>query len=103
MATIWWTLRADLDLDDIYNYAARSSRQNAARLADSLVRAVAPLADYPRLGRVVPEFADLGLREVLMPPYRLVYAVLEGDVVEMQAIYHSSRDLRRHLREDFSN
>jgi hypothetical protein len=41
------------------------------------------------------------LREIVLPPYRIVYGVLDGDVVEIQGIFHSSRDLRRLLGDDF--
>jgi plasmid stabilization system protein ParE len=100
VATIRWTVRADLDLEHIHRFIARTSLENAAILAANLVAAVEPLTDFPSLGRTVPEFADRGLREVLVPPYRIVYAILEGDVIEVEGIYHSSRDLRRHLPDD---
>jgi len=102
VATIRWTLRASLDLDSIHDFVARTSAENAAHLAENLVAAVDQLSDFPRLGRTVPEFADRGLREVIAPPYRVVYAVLDDDVVEIQGIYHSSRDLRRHLPQTFT-
>lgn len=99
MATISWTLRANRDLGDLYDFIARSSPVSAAKVASDLYEAVQPLADFPLLGRTVPEFPDLGVREVVVPPFRVIYRILEGEMVEITAIYRSSQDLRRHLSE----
>jgi toxin ParE1/3/4 len=37
--------------------------------------AVERLTDYPESGRVVPEFGIARLREVIHPPFRIVYRV----------------------------
>lgn len=97
MATIRWTLRARLDVQDIRNFLARSSIQNAGAFEQSILDAVRRLEDFPRVGRIVPEFDREDLREILVPPYRVLYLTLKDEVVEVQAIYHSSRDLRRVL------
>jgi len=39
----------------------------------SLVDAVKDLADYPEMGREVPEFNVPMLRELIRPPFRIVY------------------------------
>jgi hypothetical protein len=36
----------------------------------------------------------------LVPPYRVIYKILDGSDVEIQALFHSSRDLRRSMTED---
>ena len=43
------------------------------RLVREIVAAVERLADYPESGRVVPEFDDPQLREIIHPPFRIVY------------------------------
>ena len=52
MATIRWTLRAQLDLQEIRNFTARSSPRNALALTEYILTAVRPLENFPRLGRV---------------------------------------------------
>jgi plasmid stabilization system protein ParE len=100
VATIRWTLRAQLDLQEIRNFAARSSPQNARALGEYILTPVRRLEDFPRSGRILPGFDERGLREVLANPYRILYIIRAGEVVEIQAIYHSSRNLRRILNDD---
>lgn len=51
------------------------------------------LQTWPQSGRVVPERASLGYRELIVTPYRVVYAVLE-DEVQVLRIWHGRRDMR---------
>ena len=44
-----------------------------ARLTEEVFRRVQALADHPDMGRVVPEFDQPLLRELIHPPFRIVY------------------------------
>lgn len=54
------------------------------------------LVIFPELGRVVPEFNDRSIRELIVREYRLIYRV-EGDDVRILTLMHGSRDLWRRL------
>ena len=43
------------------------------RLVREIVESIEVLADYPEMGRVVPEFDQSFLRELIRPPFRIVY------------------------------
>jgi len=44
------------------------------------------LQDFPELGRVVPEYRNDAIREIIFRPYRIVYRVdLERKVVKLYA------------------
>ena len=43
------------------------------RLIDEIVMSVEALADHPDMGRIVPEFDQPSLRELIRPPFRIVY------------------------------
>lgn len=43
------------------------------RLVAEVFQRVQTLADHPDLGRVVPEFDQPFLRELIQPPFRIVY------------------------------
>ena len=43
-----------------------------ARLAEILNR-IESLSEHPGIGRVVPEFNETHIREIIHPPYRIVY------------------------------
>ncbi len=42
------------------------------RLIDEIVVSIKALADHPDMGRVVPEFDQPHLRELIRPPFRIV-------------------------------
>ena len=69
---------------------ARSGSAERALVRD-LARALARLCKHPRLGRVVPERRRSGWREIMLPPFRLVYA-LEGRELHVLRFWHSRRD-----------
>jgi len=66
-------------------------RPSAARAFLQRVRArLEVLEDYSQAGRRVPEFPELPVREVLVPPYRLFYRVRESGVW-LVGVWHDAR------------
>jgi len=63
------------------------------RLVREMVAQVERLADYPESGRVVPEFDLAPLREIIHPPFRIVYR-LDGDRVRVVRVWRSERFMR---------
>lgn len=52
------------------------------------------LADFPQSGRVVPEFNDPGIREVIRRPCRIVYRVKAREqTVEIARVWHAARGI----------
>jgi plasmid stabilization system protein ParE len=43
------------------------------RLLGEIVASIEALADHPDMGRIVPEFEQPFLRELIRPPFRIVY------------------------------
>lgn len=48
------------------------------------------LLRFPEAGRMVPEFPQLGFREVLVGKYRFFYR-LEGDVIWVVGVWHDAQ------------
>ena len=65
MKILVWTLQAIEDVEAIRVYVARDSVRYAALLVERIVAAVERLETFPLSGRVVPEFNDDSLRELL--------------------------------------
>lgn len=97
MAQVVWTGPALKDLEIIAKYIAMDSPRYAERFAQNLVRAPRALREYPRLGRVVPEFEQEALRELIMGSYRIIYEI-RADTCYVEAVVHASRDLMRHYQ-----
>jgi toxin ParE1/3/4 len=65
--------------------AQRYSLDKAARIVEELVRRVDRLEDHPQLGRVVPEYGQWQLRELVDRWNRVLYR-LRSDAVEVVTI-----------------
>ena len=72
-----WTPHARADLRAIRAYVAEDSLVNADRLLDRLIRRAEQMTDFPRAGRVVPEFS---LEDVRVTVDSGVRGIEEGGV-----------------------
>lgn len=94
MAEVEWTLAAERDVNDIHRFIAERSRDNADRVIARLRQAAERLADFPESGRAVPESRRPNNREVIVPPYRVVYHYDSGSSrVVILAVFHGSRPI----------
>jgi plasmid stabilization system protein ParE len=54
------------------------------------MEALRNLNRFPESGRVIPEFPDLGFREVLVGKHRFFYR-LQGDAVWVVGVWHDAQ------------
>ena len=59
---------------------------------EGLVRRIELLRDLPEQGRVVPEWHEESVREILWEPYRVIYEVFV-DRVEILTLSHARQQL----------
>lgn len=90
---IVWSLQAQEDLEAIRTYIGRDSIRYADSTIERIIASTDRLAAFPRSGRQVPEFAREELREVIVPPYRVVYE-LGSNVIGVVTVCHGARLLR---------
>jgi len=89
-----WAPSARLDLRELTSYIAESRPIAAARFVKQVFHVVEHLADFPASGRVVPEFADPNIREVIRRPCRIVYRVKSQErIVEIARVWHGARGI----------
>ena len=96
MVTIRWTVGAQEDLWEIVEYIGQDSTTYAVVMARRIISAIERLRRYPKVGRIVPEYDDETIRELIVENYRVVYR-LRGQRAGSIAIVHGSRDLLRRL------
>jgi plasmid stabilization system protein ParE len=85
-----WSPRSVADLEAIREHIASDSDLYAGLVLSRLVAAPGRLLQFPQLGRLVPEFGEPSLRELIVRPYRLVYR-LRGEVIEVVTVFHAAR------------
>jgi len=54
-------------------YAEQGAPDVGERLLGEILAGIEALADHPDMGRIVPEFGQPFLRELIRPPFRIVY------------------------------
>lgn len=82
------------DLEDIQAwYADPGVPEVGVRLVARIIDRVEALADHPDLGRIVPEFDQPFLREIIDPPFRIVYR-RDPDTVRVVRVWRGERRLR---------
>jgi toxin ParE1/3/4 len=82
------------DLEEMRaRYSEQQVREVGERLLREVVAHVERLAEFPESGRVVPEFGFSLLREIVHPPFRIVYR-LDDDRVRVVRVWRSERLLQ---------
>jgi toxin ParE1/3/4 len=74
-------------------YKAEQAPAAGRALIKKIFLRIDKLSDYPELGRIVPEFGQQHIRELIQNPYRIVYR-LGQQHIDIIRIWHSRRPLR---------
>jgi toxin ParE1/3/4 len=85
-----WTDTAVRHLTAIHDAIARDSPIYARRMVDRLTRRSMQIAEQPQSGRMVPEYDDPNIRELIERPYRIIYRIMPG-AIDVLAVMHGAR------------
>ena len=85
-----WTEPAWHDLEAAADFIARDSEGYAAAFVQEVKDSVASLTQFAERGRMVQEFGNQRIRELLVRPYRLIYEVSDDRVLVL-ALIHGAR------------
>ena len=89
-----WSPAARDDLHDIVIFIARDNPNRAMSFGYELVSETDRLQEFPEYGRIVPEYRNDDIREIIYRPYRLVYRVNhKARSCEIVRVWHSSRGI----------
>ena len=79
------------DLEAVRDWhLSQSAPHVGQRLVRDMLGSLDQIADFPESGRVVPEFEQPWLREVIRPPFRIVYR-LDGERIRVIRVWRSER------------
>lgn len=87
-----WVEVAWSDVSAVADYIAKDSARYAAAFVREVREAARSLGQFAERGRVVPEFQDPSVRELLVRDYRLIYRLTGRDVFII-AFIHGARHL----------
>jgi len=97
VAEIIWSDNALGDIEEIAAYIERDSIYYAELLVQKIFENGNNLEFLPRRGRKVPERNDPSIREIQMPPYRIIYHI-ENDSLQILTVLHGRRNVRKILK-----
>lgn len=91
-----WSPAARDDLHDITAFIARDNSDRAMSFGYELISEIDRLEEFPELGRIVPEYRNAVIRELIFRPYRIVYRIHhQSKVCEITRVWHSARGIPR--------
>jgi toxin ParE1/3/4 len=96
MTRIRWSEVARRDVRSLKRYIAQDSPFYAKQFCERLVAAIDKLAEFPQMGRRVPEAEESSeeIRELIYRDYRILYWIEpDADCVQILAVIHGARDL----------
>lgn len=95
MVKIVWTELSLLDLKEISDYIAANSQRYATITTNKIYQKVQVIADNPFTGKIVDEFNEESIRELIEGKYRIIYRIKNYSQVDILRIYHTARLLKR--------
>ncbi len=101
MAEVKWTESALSDLNDLGDYISKDSIRYAELTIIKLFETPDILELNPLAGKMVPELQDESIRQLTRGNFRIIYHVVDEDLVEILAVHRSARLLNNTY--DFEN
>jgi len=85
---IKWSPKAADNFEAICNFIGRDSEFYASMFAKKIIEIVTNIPSFPESGRIVPEYQDSNLREIIFQNYRI-----KGKFIEIMTISHAANRL----------
>lgn len=86
---IVWTNQALRKLNKFVDYIARDNLVTAEKWALKLIERTDQLMEQPESGRIVPEYNEPNLRELIFGNYRVIYRIRkEHSTIYIQTVWH---------------
>ena len=88
---------AENDLIEIIEYISIDSPADALKILRKIKKMASSLHSLPERGRVVPELQDQAIliyREIVIPPWRIIYRISDNDVYVLTVL-----DARRNVED----
>ena len=85
-----WTKEALERLIEIEKYIALDNPKNAEKFISYLIERGESIPQNPNIGRVVPEFSNPDIRELIARKYRIVYRVRKK-IIEILTVFEGHK------------
>lgn len=96
MAKVNWTEESEKNLQEIYEYIARDNPRAAEKVIDGIIRKSELLEQFPEIGFNY-ELKSRTVKVILFGHYRIVYAVVTLERIDILGVFHTAMDIHRYL------
>ncbi len=93
-----WTEQATNQLGAIAEYISLASPVYAEQMVERIVNRLRQAQEFPESGRRLHEAGSADVRELVEPPYRVLYRAASS-TIDVLAIVHGRQDLPRRLQD----
>lgn len=94
MAQVIWTANARENLAEISEYLEEYSSYFADTIIKRIFSRTDQLTNFPEMGRMIPEIDLPEFRELLEGNYRIMYELLDDDIILIQRVIHQAQDFQ---------
>jgi toxin ParE1/3/4 len=95
MVKIVWTELAINDLREIFEYISGDSIRYADLTVKRIYQHSQVTSKNPNIGKIVPEFNNPSIRELIFGNYRTIYRIRSEKQVDILRVYHTARLLKK--------
>ena len=88
-----FTKQSLFDLKEIYDYISYDSKKYAQYQILKIRNSIKILKQYKFSGKIVEEYNDENIREIIEGNYRIIYKILGDDRIDIITIHHGARSL----------
>ena len=89
---VFITSSAKQDMYDIVKFIVSDNPKAAREWLDSIVEYIEKISSFPNMGRIVPEYNENTIREIIHDQHRIVYKINENDqIIYIIAVHHSKK------------
>ncbi len=99
MRKLIWTEPSLSDLQAIFDYISKDSEYYASIFVSEIIESAEKLIDFPKMGRIVPEYQQNDIREILIQRYRVIHQ-LEQNQILILTVIHGRRELTKLMEID---
>lgn len=97
---IIWDDEALAELTRIIGYIASDNPTAARKFGERILERIKQTGAFPRLGKIYPKLHREDVREIPLPPYRIIYHVKDAERrIRILKLWHGSREEPQRLPE----
>jgi len=85
------------DLKQIKDFISKNSLYYADVFTKKLTNSIRKLIDFPNIGRIVPEYDNINIKEIIYQNYRIIYKIKDNSIIYVISIIHGARDLTSNI------